>query len=89
MSMMNSHINEASKDTDNVTAKSYRGSDNIYLENPAKGLQLCAELVAMGGGASPAHKKLAELQLVIEEKYLPLTESDYNTTGAAAFCKAI
>ncbi|OQY16518.1 MAG: hypothetical protein B6I36_10135 [Desulfobacteraceae bacterium 4572_35.1] len=86
MSMMNSHIeNNAAKDTGKSTAKIYRGNGNIYLDNPEKGLQLCAELVAMGGGASPAHKKLAELQLVIEEKFLPLTESDYNTTGAAAY----
>jgi len=58
---------------------------NPYLDNAQAGLQLCAELVAVGEDDNIVRRKLAELEVLVEEKFLPLTEADYNPTGAAAY----
>lgn len=84
---MNTHLNPAASPMGEKQVASVIpvAEGNRYLGNPEQGLQLCAQLVAVGENSSSAHKKLAELNDLIEEQFLPLTDSDYNTTGAAAY----
>lgn len=58
---------------------------NPYLNRPTRGLELVSRLVAVGENRTTAHKKVAELVALVEEEFLPLTETDFNTSGAMAY----
>lgn len=84
MDFMNNHLKKESY-AERLKPSVFDNDENPYLQRPEKGLELCASLVSVGDKFSPAHTKLAELQQLIAERFLPLSEADYNTTGAAAY----
>ncbi|PCM45930.1 dynamin family protein [Marinobacter sp. ANT_B65] len=58
---------------------------NQYLERPERGLKLCAELIAVGSKTGKVSQLLDQIHSLIEEKFLPLSERDNNTTGIGTY----
>lgn len=79
MGFMNDHIDGG------LSEAPISEDGNPYLNRPTLGLELVSRLVAVDENRTTAHKKLAELVTLVEEPFLHLTETDFNTSGATAY----
>ncbi len=77
---LNAHLHNRSQ---SATAASMGG--NPYLDDPRRGLVLCARLVSAARGHDGVQEALHQLRTLIEAEFLPLSEQDANPTGARAY----
>lgn len=81
--LMNAHIDAPlSPKEDNVIINP---NENSYLARPEQGLKLCAQLIMNCDKNNPINVSLDAIKQIIEQEFLPHTEADDNTVGAATY----